>query len=75
MSVGEIIGALMAGLFAIAFAAWARRLDKALDLLERIQKEMHDAAMVTERRLTRLEGIVERRGHNHGRAFEEYDDS
>lgn len=68
MSIGELISAILAGLFALAFAAWARRLDKALDLLERIQEQMHEAAIVTERRLTRLEGYLgwhrDRRGED-----------
>ena len=55
MTPGEVIAAIMAGLFALAFAAWARRLDKALDLLERIQEQMHHVAIATEKRLTRLE--------------------
>jgi len=55
MSVGEIVLAITAGLFALAFGAWAKRLDKALDLLERLQEEMHKRAVLIERRLTRLE--------------------
>lgn len=55
MSIGEIVLAVTAGLFAIAFGAWAKRLDKALDLLERLQEEMHKRAVLIERRLTRLE--------------------
>lgn len=55
MTFGEIAATIMAGLFAVAFAAWAKRLDKALDLLEKIQEQMHKAAVVTESRLTRLE--------------------
>lgn len=55
MTPGEVIAAIMAGLFALAFAAWARRLDKALDLLEHIQEQMHHVAIATEKRLTRLE--------------------
>jgi hypothetical protein len=52
----------MAALFALAFAAWARRLDKALDLLEKIQEQMHIQAVRTERRITRLESTI---GLNH----------
>lgn len=55
LTVGEVIATIMAGLFALAFAAWARRLDKALDLLEKIQQEMHQNAIMVERRLARLE--------------------
>jgi hypothetical protein len=59
LSVGEIIATVMFALFAMAFGAWAKRLDKALDLLEKIQADMHTTAIRTERRLTRLEGVAE----------------
>jgi C4-dicarboxylate-specific signal transduction histidine kinase len=55
LSIGEVIATVMAALFALAFAAWAKRLDKALDLLEKIQAEMHQNAIRVERRLARLE--------------------
>jgi len=52
---GEIVQVVVTSLFAIAFAAWAKRLDKALDLLEKIQASMFKQAIRTERRLVRLE--------------------
>lgn len=55
MTIGDIVDAIMMALFAIAFGLWARRLDKALDMLERLQQDMHERAIVIERRLTRLE--------------------
>lgn len=55
MSFAEIVVAVVVGLFAIAFGAWAHRLDRALDLLERLQESMHLRAILIERRLTRLE--------------------
>ena len=55
MPFGEIILSIVAALFALAFGAWAHRLDKALDLLERLQETMHKRAVLIERRLTRLE--------------------
>ena len=55
MQFGEIVIAIVAGLFAVAFGAWAHRLDKALDLLEKLQESMHRRAVLIERRLTRLE--------------------
>jgi len=55
MGFGEVIVSIVAGLFALAFGAWAHRLDKALDLLERLQETMHVRAVLIERRLTRLE--------------------
>ena len=58
LSVGEVIATVLAALLAVAFAAWARRLDKALDLLEKIQGSMHRQSIRTERRLTRLEQIA-----------------
>lgn len=64
-SAGEVIATLMAALFALAFAAWARRLDKALDLLEKIQSEMHTQAIRTERRLSNLESIARQCGNHH----------
>jgi C4-dicarboxylate-specific signal transduction histidine kinase len=63
MSVGEVIAAIMAALFALAFAAWAKRLDKALDLLEKIQAAMNRQAIRIERRLTILEQIAASCGH------------
>ncbi|CAK0777663.1 hypothetical protein CCP3SC15_580007 [Gammaproteobacteria bacterium] len=59
MTPGEIVLSLLAGLFALAFGLWARRLDKALDLLEKIQKDTHDWAIATEHRLTTLESFKE----------------
>lgn len=58
MSPGEIVLATISALFAVAFGLWARRLDKALDLLERIQSDMHDWARKTEHRLTKLETMA-----------------
>ena len=58
LSIGEAIATVMAALFALAFAAWAKRLDKALDLLEKIQLSMHQQALRTERRLTTLEQVA-----------------
>ena len=55
MPFGEIIMSVVVALFAVAFGAWAHRLDKALDLLERLQETMHRRAVLIERRLTRLE--------------------
>jgi len=52
---GELVQVVVTSLFAIAFAAWAKRLDKALDLLEKIQASMFKQAIRTERRLVRLE--------------------
>jgi AraC-like DNA-binding protein len=69
MSPGEITATIMAGLFALAFAAWAKRLDKALDLLERIQQDMHRTAMQTERRLVRLEAAAEHCGYKNHLGF------
>ena len=57
MGIGEIVDAVMMALFAIAFALWAKRLDKALDVLERLQEEMHRRSLIIERRLTRLEAV------------------
>jgi hypothetical protein len=57
MNPGEIVASVMLALFAMAFALWAKRLDKALDLLEKIQTDMHSHALTTERRLTRLEAL------------------
>jgi len=64
LSVGEMIATIMAALFALAFAAWAKRLDKALDLLEKIQVSMHQQAIRTERRLTILEQIARQCGNH-----------
>lgn len=55
MSPSEILQTVVVGLFAVAFGLWARRLDKALDLLEKIQVQMWRRAIRTERRLTHLE--------------------
>lgn len=57
MEPGEIVATIMLALFAMAFALWAKRLDKALDLLEKIQADVHARALTTERRLTRLEAL------------------
>jgi len=64
LSIGETIATVMAALFALAFAAWAKRLDKALDLLERIQASMYEQAIRTERRLTILEQIAKQCGNH-----------
>lgn len=55
MQWNEVLMLLVTSLFAVAFAAWAKRLDKALDLLEKLQVEMHKSALHIERRVTRLE--------------------
>lgn len=64
LSVGEAIATVMAALFALSFAAWAKRLDKALDLLEKIQESMHKNALRTERRLTTLEQVARQCGNH-----------
>lgn len=64
LGVGETIATVMAALFALAFAAWAKRLDKALDLLEKIQASMHRNAVRTERRLTTLEQVARQCGNH-----------
>lgn len=66
MGVGEIVNAVMMALFAISFAAWAKRLDKALDMLERLQEDMHHRAIIIERRLTRLEAMTGRESNDNG---------
>lgn len=58
MSFGEIALSLIGGFLALAFGLWARRLDKALDLLEKIQEEMHRWARETEHRITKLEAAA-----------------
>lgn len=58
MTPGELALTVIGALFTIAFGLWARRLDKALDLLEKIQKDTHDWALRTEHRLTTLETKV-----------------
>lgn len=60
MSIGlaDAMITIMAALFSLAFAAWARRLDKALDLLEKIQQSQHRNELSNERRLARLEQIA-----------------
>lgn len=58
ITMGDIALAIIGVLFSIAFGLWAKRLDKALDLLERIQQDMHQWAKDTEHRLTRLEAHV-----------------
>jgi hypothetical protein len=65
LSIGEVIATVLAALLAVAFAAWAKRLDKALDLLEKIQVQMHRQSIRTERRLTRLEQIAVACGNGH----------
>ena len=55
LTYGEVAVTLVGILFSVAFAAWAKRLDKALDLLEKIQEQGHQQALITERRLVRLE--------------------
>ena len=47
----SIIGLLLTG----AFGLWAKRLDRALDLLEKIQQDTHKWALVVEHRLTYAE--------------------
>lgn len=74
MEFGQIVSVVMAGLFALAFAAWARRLDKALDLLEKIQEQMHKSALKIERRLSRLEVAAVRHGWHHPENIQEDDD-
>lgn len=51
----DVILTLVGAGFTLAFGLWARRLDKALDLLEKLQKEWYKHTLATERRLTRLE--------------------
>jgi len=58
VTIGEIVMSCLAALFSIAFGLWARRLDKALDLLETIQIDMHEVAVRTEHRLTKLESLI-----------------
>ena len=59
MPIGEIVLSILACLFAAAFGLWAKRLDKALDLLEKIQADTHHWAIATEHRLTTLETFKE----------------
>ena len=70
---GEIVQVVVTSLFAVAFAAWAKRLDKALDLLEKIQASMFKQAIQTERRLVRLES--KNQIHHHDQDDEEDDDA
>lgn len=55
MGIGEIILSVLAGLFALAFGLWARRLDKALDVLEELQTAWFKHALAMEKRVTRVE--------------------
>lgn len=55
MNVPEILQTLVVSLFAIAFGLWAKRLDKVIDLLDRIQAALYKDNIKKERRLTRLE--------------------
>jgi hypothetical protein len=65
MTAGEIVLSAISVLFTIAFGLWAKRLDKALDLLEQIQKDTHDWAIRTEHRLTALETATGVRGNHY----------
>lgn len=58
MSIGEIVLAVFVGLFAVAFGLWARRLDKALDVLEELQTAWFKHALSMETRMTRVETHV-----------------
>lgn len=60
MTPGEIILACISGLLVLTFGLWARRLDKALDLLESIQSSIHSWMVATEHRLTKLESFQDR---------------
>jgi len=62
LSIAEIVVSLLLLAFAAAFGMWAKRLDKALDLLEKIQEQGHKQAILTERRLVRLESAAEHCG-------------
>lgn len=64
MSVGEIVGAVVLALFGLAFAMWARRIDKVLDLLADIRKELHTYMLDMERRVTTLEVVNHIRDRN-----------
>lgn len=55
MVTSEIILSILAGVFALAFGLWAKRLDKALDVLESLQDAWFKHALAMEKRVTRVE--------------------
>lgn len=55
---GEIMLAIVLGLLSIAFGKWATRLDKVIESMDSIKKEVHDYILHMERRLTKTEERV-----------------